>query len=307
MPENKIAIFIDVENLFKIIMQNNNSYFDPKELVEILLEKGTIEESYAFANWSFYDESVIRRMMAWFDLIFCPKIDMDSTKENPKERYKDTTDQKMDMMMRKILQTRSDINLYVVLTGDMNYSDTLRAIRNKQKKIIIPEFSNGISGINKELANETIILNGIPRKNNTENENLLEIPGEIYKFLDSNLEDLDLTKENYSKLSMESQEILSITFQHIEKCIERIQKKHNQDGAGFSYILHGIPLKLKNFNVGNLINYFISKDIMLVKKVDYENRVLTLYTINVNHPFSILMDKILSEYYSQTEKENNNH
>lgn len=125
--EPNIAIFCDFENVAIGVREANFEEFDINFVLERLLDKGKIVVKKAYADWDRYKSA--RRSMheAAFELIEIPHIKISG---------KNSADIRMVVDALDLCYTKSHVNIFVIISGDSDFSPLVSKLKENNKKVI---------------------------------------------------------------------------------------------------------------------------------------------------------------------------
>lgn len=126
--EDRIALFIDYENLALGARDSLGVTFDLKPIGDALAERGRVVARRAYADWSYFDED--RRMLtrSHVELIEMPQR-MGASRKN-------AADIKMAVDAIELAFSRDYISTFVVCTGDSDFTPLVHKLRELNKRVI---------------------------------------------------------------------------------------------------------------------------------------------------------------------------
>lgn len=126
--EDRIALFIDYENLALGARDSLGVNFDLKPISDALAERGRVVVRRAYADWSYFDED--RRMLtrSHVELIEMPQR-MGASRKN-------AADIKMAVDAIELAFVRDYISTFVVCTGDSDFTPLVHKLRELNKRVI---------------------------------------------------------------------------------------------------------------------------------------------------------------------------
>jgi len=127
LGEQRIALFIDFDNLALGMKQSPNEKFDISLVLDRVLEKGKILVKKAYADWSRYRDYKARLHEAAIELI-----------ELPKKRItgKNSGDIRMVVDALDIAFSKEHIDTFVLVSGDSDFSPLVSKLRENDKTVI---------------------------------------------------------------------------------------------------------------------------------------------------------------------------
>jgi uncharacterized protein (TIGR00288 family) len=126
--EERIALFIDYENLAISAREHLGSRFELRPVADALAERGRVVVRRAYADWSFFDDD--RRMLtrSHVELIDMPQR-LGASRKN-------AADIKMVVDALEIAFERSYITTFVLCTGDSDFTPLVHKLRELNKRVI---------------------------------------------------------------------------------------------------------------------------------------------------------------------------
>lgn len=126
--EDRIALFVDYENLALGARDHLGGGFDLKPVADALAERGRVVVRRAYADWSYFDDD--RRMLTrnHVELIEIPQR-MGAVRKN-------AADIKMAVDAIELAFERGYITTFAVLTGDSDFTPLVDKLRALNKRVI---------------------------------------------------------------------------------------------------------------------------------------------------------------------------
>ncbi|MFI5893882.1 NYN domain-containing protein [Actinoplanes sp. NPDC051513] len=126
--EERIALFIDYENLAISAREHIGAPFDLRPVADALAERGRVVVRRAYADWSFFDED--RRMLtrSHVELIEMPQR-LGASRKN-------AADIKMAIDALETAFERAYISTFVLCTGDSDFTPLVQKLRELNKRVI---------------------------------------------------------------------------------------------------------------------------------------------------------------------------
>ena len=126
--EERIALFIDYENLAIGAREDLRQKFDLGPVSDALAERGRVVVRRAYADWSYFDDD--RRMLTrhHVELIEIPQR-MDAIRKN-------AADIKMAVDAVELCFERDYITTYVICTGDSDFTPLVGKLRELNRRVI---------------------------------------------------------------------------------------------------------------------------------------------------------------------------
>ncbi|MGI8948210.1 MAG: NYN domain-containing protein [Ornithinimicrobium sp.] len=126
--EDRIALFLDYENLALGARDHLGGAFDLKPVSDALAERGRVVVRRAYADWSYFDED--RRMLtrSHVELIEMPQR-MGASRKN-------AADIKMAVDAIELAFVRDYVSTFVICTGDSDFTPLVHKLRELNKRVI---------------------------------------------------------------------------------------------------------------------------------------------------------------------------
>ena len=126
--EERIALFLDYENLAIGARDNLGLPFDLRPVVDALAERGRVIARRAYADWSYFDED--RRMLTrhHVELIEIPQR-MGASRKN-------AGDVKLAVDALEMAFERDYVSTFVICTGDSDLTPLVHKLRELNKRVI---------------------------------------------------------------------------------------------------------------------------------------------------------------------------
>lgn len=142
-----IAIFCDFENVALGAKDANFDAFDIHLVLERLLDKGKIVVKKAYANWEHYKTARRPLHESNFELIEIPHVSYSG---------KNSADIRMVVDALDLCYTKSHVDLFVVISGDSDFSPLVGKLRENNKTVIGMGVKNSTSDLLVESCDEFI-------------------------------------------------------------------------------------------------------------------------------------------------------
>lgn len=136
--EQRLALFIDIDNVVIGLRDTGHAKFDVKLLVSRLLEKGKIVIKRAYADWSRYAEYKRAFHESAFELIEIPQHRMTG---------KNSADIRMVVDAMDLASNKDHINVFVIGSGDSDFSPLVSKLKENNKQVL----GFGVKGSTSEL------------------------------------------------------------------------------------------------------------------------------------------------------------
>ncbi len=122
-----IAIFCDYENVAIGAEKDKHESFDINLVLQRLLDKGNIIVKKAYCNWERYKPARRPLHEAGFELIEIPDVTYSG---------KNSADIRLVVDALDLCYTKSHLNVFVVISGDSDFSPLVSKLRENNKKVI---------------------------------------------------------------------------------------------------------------------------------------------------------------------------
>ena len=122
-----IAIFCDYENVAIGAEKDKHESFDINLVLQRLLDKGNIIVKKAYCNWDRYKPARRPLHEAGFELIEIPDVTYSG---------KNSADIRLVVDALDLCYTKSHLNVFVVISGDSDFSPLVSKLRENNKKVI---------------------------------------------------------------------------------------------------------------------------------------------------------------------------
>ena len=136
--EQKLALFIDIDNVVIGLRETGHARFDVKLLISRLLEKGKIVIKRAYADWSRYTDYKRAFHEAAFELIDIPEHRMTG---------KNSADIRMVVDAMDLASNKEHITTFVIGSGDSDFSPLVSKLKENDKTVL----GFGVKGSTSEL------------------------------------------------------------------------------------------------------------------------------------------------------------
>jgi len=136
--EQRLALFIDIDNVVIGLRDTGHAKFDVKLLLSRLLEKGKIVIKRAYSDWSRYAEYKRAFHESAFELIEIPQHKLSG---------KNSADIRMVVDAMDLASNKEHINTFVIGSGDSDFSPLVSKLKENNKKVL----GFGVKGSTSEL------------------------------------------------------------------------------------------------------------------------------------------------------------
>ena len=136
--DQKLALFIDIDNVIIGLRESGHPKFDVKLLISRLLDKGKIVIKKAYADWSRYAEYKRAFHESAFELIDIPQHKMTG---------KNSADIRMVVDAMDLASNKEHITTFVIGSGDSDFSPLVSKLKENNKTVL----GFGVKGSTSEL------------------------------------------------------------------------------------------------------------------------------------------------------------
>lgn len=160
MPDSKerthiMAIFCDFENVAIGAKEAQFDKFDINKVLERLLVKGHIVVKKAYSDWDRYRDFKKNMHEAAFELIEIPHVRISG---------KNSADIRMVVDALDLCYTKEHIDVFVIISGDSDFSPLVSKLRENNKTVIGVGVKNSSSDLFIENCDEFIFYDDLVRK-----------------------------------------------------------------------------------------------------------------------------------------------
>jgi uncharacterized protein (TIGR00288 family) len=125
--EDNLALFCDFENIALGVKDAKYAKFDIQLVLERLLVKGSIVTKKAYCDWDRYKQFKAAMHEAAFELIEIPHVRMSG---------KNSADIRMVVDALDLCYTKEQIDTFVIISGDSDFSPLVSKLRENAKTVI---------------------------------------------------------------------------------------------------------------------------------------------------------------------------
>ncbi len=154
MKAPNIAIFADYENVVIGARDAKYNEFDIHLVLQRLLDKGNIVIKKAYADWDRYKSSKKPLHEAAFELIEIPHVSYSG---------KNSADIRLVVDALDLCYTKSHVDLFVLITGDSDFSPLVSKLRENNKKVVGVGVKNSSSDLLIDNCDEYIFYDDVVR------------------------------------------------------------------------------------------------------------------------------------------------
>ncbi|MEN8819603.1 MAG: NYN domain-containing protein [Abyssibacter sp.] len=133
-----LALFCDFENIALGVRDANYAAFDIQKVLERLLLKGSITVKKAYCDWSRYADFKRPMHEAAFELIDIPHV---------RQSGKNSADIRMVVDALDLCYTKEHLDLFVIISGDSDFSPLVSKLRENNKTVIGVGVKNSTSDL----------------------------------------------------------------------------------------------------------------------------------------------------------------
>lgn len=156
-----LAIFCDFENVAIGARDAKYNDFDIHLVLERLLDKGKIVVKRAYADWSKFQSAKKPMHQTAFEMIEIPHVSYSG---------KNSADIRMVVDALDLCYTKKHIDLFVVITGDSDFSPLVSKLRENNKLVIGVGVKAATSGLLIENCDEYIFYDDLVRAQRKEDK-----------------------------------------------------------------------------------------------------------------------------------------
>ena len=150
-----MAMFCDFENVALGVRDAKYAAFDIQKVLERLLLKGNIVVKKAYCDWDRYKEFKKAMHEAAFELIEIPHVRMSG---------KNSADIRMVVDALDLCYTKSHVDMFVVISGDSDFSPLVSKLRENNKTVIGVGVKNSSSDLLVSGCDEFIYYDDLVRE-----------------------------------------------------------------------------------------------------------------------------------------------
>ncbi|MCB1071287.1 MAG: NYN domain-containing protein [Verrucomicrobia bacterium] len=150
-----LAVFCDFENIALGVKETNQEAFNINNVIERLLLKGNIVVKKAYCDWTRYREFKASMHEASFELIDIPHV---------RQSGKNSADIRMVVDALDLCYTKEHIDVFVVISGDSDFSPLVSKLRENNKVVIGVGVKKSTSDLLTANCDEFIFYDDLIRK-----------------------------------------------------------------------------------------------------------------------------------------------
>ncbi|MBA2664318.1 MAG: NYN domain-containing protein [Bradymonadaceae bacterium] len=155
MDAPNIAIFSDFENVAIGVRDAKYDTFDVHLVLERLLDKGNIVVKKAYADWDRYKSYKKVMHESAFELIEIPHVSYSG---------KNSADIRMVVDALDLCYTKAHVDMFVIVSGDSDFSPLVSKLRENNKKVIGVGVKNSSSDLLIDNCDEYIFYDDLVRE-----------------------------------------------------------------------------------------------------------------------------------------------
>jgi uncharacterized protein (TIGR00288 family) len=152
---SNIAVFCDFENVALGVREARFGSFDIKNVLARLLLKGSIVVRKAYCDWDRYKEFKAAMHEAAFELIEIPHV---------RQSGKNSADIRMVVDALDLCYTKPHVDMFVILSGDSDFSPLVSKLRENNKIVIGVGVKNSTSDLLTGACDEFIFYDDLVRE-----------------------------------------------------------------------------------------------------------------------------------------------
>ena len=150
-----MALFCDFENIALGVRDAKYAAFDIQKVLERLLLKGNIVVKKAYCDWDRYKEFKATMHEAAFELIEIPHV---------RQSGKNSADIRMVVDALDLCYTKLHVDIFVVISGDSDFSPLVSKLRENNKVVIGVGVKNSTSDLLIANCDEFIFYDDLVRE-----------------------------------------------------------------------------------------------------------------------------------------------
>jgi uncharacterized protein (TIGR00288 family) len=218
--EQRLALFIDFENIAIGVRDANYRKFDINLVLERLLEKGKVLVKRAYADWNRYSDYKRSFHEAAIELIEVPQKSMGGKNSADIRLVVDA----MDMSLQK-----EHINCFVIASGDSDFSPLVSKLKENNKYVIGLGVKNSTSDLLMDNCDEFIFYEDLVRGQQRQLPAMSSLPEKIQ-------EAFQLLVDAVLALQRENKEVLWGSM--VKETMKRKKPSFNETYYGFRTFSH---------------------------------------------------------------------
>ena len=229
--ENNLALFCDFENIARGVQDAKFSKFDITRIIERLLVKGSIIVKKAYCDWERYKDFKTPMHEAAFELIDIPGRRLTG---------KNSADIRMVVDALDLCYTKSHVDIFVVISGDSDFSPLVSKLRENAKTVIGVGVKNSTSELLISNCDEFIFYDDLIREEERKRKKRKPAqtrspkrPKTKAKPEDAMQEGIDLALETAEALNAERGDQDKLWGSMVKQALKRRRPEFNESYYGF--------------------------------------------------------------------------
>ncbi len=220
--EQRLAVFIDYENLAIGVRDTRYRKFDVQLVLERLLDKGKLLVKRAYADWSRYSEAKRSFHEAAIELIEVPQKSLGG---------KNSADIRLVVDAMDMSFSKDHINCFVIASGDSDFSPLVSKLKENNKYVIGIGVKNSTSDLLLDNCDEFIFYEDLVRGKERPLPELGDMPAKTR-------ECFSLLVEAVQALQRENKEVLWGSM--VKETMKRKRPSFNEGYYGFRSFSHAL-------------------------------------------------------------------
>jgi len=231
--ENNLAVFCDFENVALGVRDAQYAKFDINRILERLLVKGSIVVKKAYCDWERYKNFKATMHEAAFELIDIPHV---------RQSGKNSADIRMVVDALDLCYTKSHVNMFVIISGDSDFSPLVSKLRENAKTVIGVGVKNSTSDLLISNCDELIFYDDLIREQEQKQKRKATGPAKggsakrkkaKVKPKDQMQEGIDLALETADALNAERGDQEKLWGSMVKQALKRRRPGFNESYYGF--------------------------------------------------------------------------
>ena len=229
--DNNLAVFCDFENVALGVRDAKYAKFDINKILERLLVKGSIVVKKAYCDWERYKDFKATMHEAAFELIDIPHVRMSG---------KNSADIRMVVDALDLCYTKAHVNMFVIISGDSDFSPLVSKLRENAKTVIGVGVKNSTSDLLISNCDEFIFYGDLIREQEQKRKARKTAKGRSPKRkatkarpADPMQEGIDLALETAAALNVERGDQEKLWGSMVKQALKRRRPGFNESSYGF--------------------------------------------------------------------------
>ena len=167
MSDERIAVFIDFENLARGAKDAKLERLDVAKILERIVEKGRIVVKRAYADWSQYQSDKRPLHEAGIELV-----------DIPQRKYsgKNSADIKMVVDAMDMCYSKEHLSVFVLASGDSDFAALVAKLKENDKTVVGVGVRNSTSDLLAGNCDEFIFYDDLAKPKKRSSKKLAEVP-----------------------------------------------------------------------------------------------------------------------------------